>query len=80
VILLGTPLRSNCLIWALRRRCTHHGHIGARWSLHLWGVPHFLWSSDRRRWWGYVPAHPLHGWRGLVDCLWFVGLVEMEAL
>ena len=37
-----------------------------------------MWSSNRRYWWGYVPDRPQHGWRGVVDCLWFKGAVQLE--
>ena len=72
------PKRSNCLIWALSRWIARGGYIGARQSLHIRGVPHFLWSSNRKFWWGYAPLNPKTGWRAIVHALCFRGTVELE--
>jgi hypothetical protein len=56
------------------------GYLGARQSTHIQVVPHFLWSSTRQFWWGYVPIRPLHGWRVLAACLWFRGRVRLEVV
>lgn len=76
--MLLSPLRSNCLVWALHRRLTRGGVISIRKSRHLAIVPHFLWS--RRPGfptWSYCPRHiPKQAWIIIVK-IWFCGDVKL---
>jgi hypothetical protein len=68
---------NNCLFWAVGKLLTQGGYIGMRRSKYG-PVPHFIWSKNLKKWYGFVPKHPRTGWVACMVKLCFRGRVAPE--
>src|SRR4051812_39844065 len=68
-------MRSNCLAWALGQWVRCGGYFAMRRSRFFRYAPHFIWSKDLQRWYGFVPVRPKYGWWVLIVMWWFAGRV-----